>query len=95
MRMRPVSGQVRNQLGSSSDVEHFRVQILGLLVKRFESAKPTQSTNLRHLGAPISGYQEEKDFCYCHANHTYGLATNCQGDCRLRGSQTTIGWRIR
>jgi hypothetical protein len=50
------------QLGSSSEVERFRVQIRnGLLVKRFELAKPTHFSNLRDVCAPICGSQADKD----------------------------------
>ena len=46
------------QLGSSSEVERFRVQSRdGLLVKRLELAKPTHFINLRHVGTPICGSQ--------------------------------------
>jgi hypothetical protein len=50
------------QLGSSSEVERFRVQIRdGLLVKRFELAKPTHFSNLRDVGTPICGSQANED----------------------------------
>ena len=50
------------QVGSTSEVERFRVQIRdGLLVKRFELANPTHFSNLRHAGAPICASQANKD----------------------------------
>jgi hypothetical protein len=50
------------QLESSSEVERFRVQIRdGLLVKRFELAKPTHFSNLRDVGTPICGSQANED----------------------------------
>jgi hypothetical protein len=50
------------QLGSSSEVEPFRVQFRdGLLVKRFELSKPTHFVDLRRVGTPIRGPQPNED----------------------------------
>jgi len=62
------------QLRSSSEVECFRVQFRdGLLVKRFESAKPTHFVDLRRVSTPICGPQSNEDACFRSETLSDGL----------------------